>query len=107
MKKNQNVVSKGSAKIAELEKTVGKLNRTIAKLNQKIAKLTKTGGEGTKQIYLDEQSLAKRLGMSVKTLQNWRTKGEGPKFTKFNRAVRYRLRDIVAYEKALATGCGS
>ncbi len=54
-----------------------------------------------KQRYFDEKSVAKRLGVSVKTLQAWRDRGQTElPFYKFGSLVRYRLRDIVAYEKA-------
>lgn len=54
-----------------------------------------------KQRYFDEKSVAKRLGVSVKTLQAWRDRGQTDlPFHKFGSLVRYRLRDIVAYEKA-------
>jgi hypothetical protein len=40
-----------------------------------------------------------RWQISVKTLQRWRGLQTGPKFTKLqNRAVRYHLDDIKAYE---------
>lgn len=40
-----------------------------------------------------------RWQISVKTLQRWRLMQTGPKFTKLqNRAVRYHLDDIKAYE---------
>ena len=38
---------------------------------------------------LNETEVAKRLKLSKRTLQGWRLKGEGPKFQKFGRSVRY------------------
>lgn len=52
------------------------------------------------QLYYNEKWVAKRLGLSVKTLQSWRDKGIGPAFRKFHSAVRYALADIQAFEKA-------
>lgn len=52
-----------------------------------------------KQRYFDEKWLATRWGVSVKKLQADRGKGVGVKFTKLGDAVRYRLRDVIAYEK--------
>lgn len=97
MAKKSMTTPSGCAECAKLEKTV----RLQAR---RIARLTSTQGAGAKQIFFDEKSLAIRVGVSVKTLQSWRTKGEGPKFTKLNRAVRYRLQDISAFERSLKTG---
>jgi len=36
----------------------------------------------------------------MKTLRNWRVRGEGPKFLKIGRLVRYRLSDVLAWEEA-------
>jgi Fe2+ transport system protein B len=84
------------------------LEKQIKRLERRIAKLTKsTDGKPDKQIHFDEKALAKRLGMSVKTLQNWRHKGVGPKWEKIGRAVRYRLRHIIAFEKSFPSGSGN
>ena len=37
---------------------------------------------------------AKILDLSKATLETWRSRGGGPVFVKFNRAVRYRRSDI-------------
>lgn len=84
------------------------LEKRIKVLERRIAKLTKSkDGKPAAQRYFDEKDLAKRWGMSVKTLQNWRTKGIGPKWEKIGRSVRYRLRVILAYEKAFSSGGGN
>jgi Fe2+ transport system protein B len=84
------------------------LEKRIKHLERRIVRLTKsTDGKPGKRIHFDEKDLGKRLGMSVKTLQNWRHKGIGPKWEKIGRAVRYRLRDIVAFEKSFPTGGGN
>ncbi|ODU78454.1 MAG: hypothetical protein ABT10_22760 [Novosphingobium sp. SCN 63-17] len=57
-------------------------------------------------MFFNEKEVATRLGLSVKTLQNWRGLGKGPKFHKSGRMVRYRLRDILAWEKSLSTNGG-
>jgi predicted DNA-binding transcriptional regulator AlpA len=36
-----------------------------------------------------EREEADRLNLSVRTLQAWRTRGDGPPFVKLGRAVRY------------------
>lgn len=52
------------------------------------------------QVFLQEADLAKRLKLSIKSIQSWRLKGEGPVFLKLGRrgAVRYRMRDVLAWE---------
>lgn len=44
--------------------------------------------------YLDTKQVAKLLGISEGTLENWRCTGKGPKFTKFGSLVRYRRSDL-------------
>lgn len=49
---------------------------------------------------MTEQELGSRWQVSVKTLRRWRELHIGPKFIKLdNRAVRYRLTDVEAYER--------
>jgi hypothetical protein len=52
--------------------------------------------------YLTPEELCDRWRgkVTVKTLANWRSKGEGPDYTKAGGAVLYRLEDIHAYEEA-------
>lgn len=71
------------------------------RMERTIAKLTRTGkGAPPKQLHFDEKWVAARLGVSVKTLQAWRLQGKGPKSSKLGGTmVRYRLRDIYAFEK--------
>ena len=51
---------------------------------------------------LTQEELAKRWGMSTGTLSNWRSLGKGPKFFKYptpiSKKVRYRLKDVIAFE---------
>jgi predicted DNA-binding transcriptional regulator AlpA len=56
----------------------------------------------TRQPLLTERQLAAQLNISVKTLQNWRWLGRGPKFIKLNgdSLVRYRQSDVDAYLEA-------
>ncbi|WP_296700934.1 helix-turn-helix transcriptional regulator [Thiocapsa sp. UBA6158] len=48
---------------------------------------------------LTEREAAAELGISFRTLQQWRVRGTGPAFLKLGRAVRY---DILALEDWLA-----
>lgn len=45
-------------------------------------------------IYLTTQQAAWLLGVSPKTLQNWRVRGIGPTFKQFQRMVRYLYADL-------------
>lgn len=55
-----------------------------------------------KNVILTPAELAKRWGMAVGTLANWRNKGKGPEYIKVgsgnNSKVRYSLAVIEAYE---------
>lgn len=46
---------------------------------------------------LSETQASDLTGLSTRTLQAWRVRGEGPRFVKVGRAVRYRRRDVVAW----------
>jgi len=46
---------------------------------------------------VNEKQSAEILSLSIKTLQGWRWRGEGPRFLKLGRAVRYRREDLTAY----------
>jgi predicted DNA-binding transcriptional regulator AlpA len=47
---------------------------------------------------LSEKEAAELLGFSPRALQNWRTRGGGPRYVKIsNRAVRYRPQDLSAW----------
>jgi hypothetical protein len=48
--------------------------------------------------HLNQVELADRWGLSPRTLENWRWRGEGPPFVKIGRKVVYRLVDVEAYE---------
>lgn len=44
---------------------------------------------------INEREAGEFLGYSIRTLQNWRVRGGGPKFVKVSaRSVRYRRRDL-------------
>lgn len=40
---------------------------------------------------------ARLLGCSHRTLEDWRLRGDGPRFLKLGRAVRYRMADLAAF----------
>lgn len=42
-----------------------------------------------------EMTAAELLGLSIRTLQNWRVRGGGPRFVRISaRCIRYRIADI-------------
>lgn len=49
---------------------------------------------------LTETELAKRWGLTTRTLQGWRKEKIGPAFIDIGRnTIRYRLADVIAYEE--------
>jgi predicted site-specific integrase-resolvase len=47
---------------------------------------------------LTENQLAERWGLSIKTLQDWRRKGNGPAYLKLSKAIRYPHEIVEKYE---------
>jgi hypothetical protein len=53
-------------------------------------------------IFLNEARAAELLSLNPRTLQQWRLKGEGPRFVRIStRCVRYRYRDLMAWADRL------
>lgn len=53
---------------------------------------------------LTDIELAEFLGVSLKTVRNWRTKHEGPRFSKVGRRmVRYTPQDVLAFVSTKAS----
>lgn len=48
---------------------------------------------------LSDTEVAERLGVSPFTVRAWRHKGQGPRFMKMGRAVRYRPEDVEAFKE--------
>lgn len=49
---------------------------------------------------LNQKELARRWGMSHRTLERWRYTGQGPVFLKLGGRVLYRLADIETFEQS-------
>ena len=49
--------------------------------------------------WLTRQELADRYGLPVKTPAEWASKGTGPRYAKIGRHVRYRLSDVIEWER--------
>jgi len=52
------------------------------------------------QPLLDEDKAAPLVGVTPKTLANWRTQGKGPKWIRCGRLVRYHPADLSAHNEA-------
>ena len=55
---------------------------------------------------LRQRELAQRWGLSPRSLEKWRTLGIGPAYIKVGGAVRYRIEDVLAYERSNLRGAG-
>lgn len=53
--------------------------------------------------FLWTSDLARRWGRSIRTLEGWRHRRQGPPFIRLNRLIVYRLSDILAFEEARRT----
>jgi hypothetical protein len=58
--------------------------------------------ENAQRLALDENELAARWGLSVKTLRRWRQEQLGPVFCKLGASVRYQISAIEQYERQVA-----
>ena len=49
--------------------------------------------------HLSQHELARRLRLSVRTLERWRWLGQGPCFLKVGNRIAYRLEDVERWEE--------
>lgn len=56
--------------------------------------------DGTAVRHLNQRQLAARWGVSVRTLERWRSHRQGPPFLKLGGHVTYRVEDIENFEIA-------
>ncbi|MBB5019630.1 hypothetical protein HNQ59_002932 [Chitinivorax tropicus] len=64
--------------------------------------LTRPIPDGVTRIALDENELATRWGLSVKTLRRWRQEQLGPFFCKLGARVTYLITEIEAFERRVS-----
>ncbi len=64
--------------------------------------LTRPLPEGATRIALDENELAARWGLSVKTLRRWRQEQLGPVFCKLGARVTYLISEVEAFERRVS-----
>ena len=50
--------------------------------------------------HLDQSGLAERWRVSMRTLEQWRWQGKGPRYLKIGGRVVYRVEDVEAFEVA-------
>lgn len=50
--------------------------------------------------FLNQKQLARRWGLSPRTLERWRCQGRGPDYLKLVGRVTYRLNDVESFEAA-------
>jgi DNA-binding transcriptional MerR regulator len=50
--------------------------------------------------HLGQKDLARRWGISHRTLETWRSRGGGPPYLKLNGRCLYRLEDVEEFERA-------
>lgn len=58
--------------------------------------------DGATRIALDENELAIRWGLSVKTLRRWRQEQLGPIFCKLGARVTYLISEVEAFERRVS-----
>jgi hypothetical protein len=56
----------------------------------------------TARLAIDENALANRWGLSVKTLRRWRQNALGPIFCKMGSRVTYLIVEVEAYERRVS-----
>lgn len=52
---------------------------------------------GLPPVWLNERDVAEQLGVALRTVTNWRSRGQGPPYVKMNRGVKYRQTDLDAW----------
>ncbi len=50
--------------------------------------------------WLTRIEVSQRLNVPKRTLDQWAAQGKGPQYARFGRHVRYRLSDVIAWERA-------
>ncbi len=50
--------------------------------------------------HLSVEELAEREGVPVQTVYRWNSRGGGPTYIKVGRHARYKLSDVIAWEKS-------
>ena len=65
-------------------------------------KISRPLPDGVTRVALDENELAARWGLSVKTLRRWRQEQLGPVFCKLGARVTYLISEVEAFERRVS-----
>ena len=65
-------------------------------------RITRPSRDGALRIAIDENELATRWGLSVKTLRRWRQESLGPVFCKLGARVTYLITEVEAFERRVS-----
>jgi excisionase family DNA binding protein len=63
-------------------------------------------GSDADRRHLTVEDLAERLGVPVRTIYDWNMRGVGPRYLKIGRHARYRMSDVLEWEKSRAVPAG-
>lgn len=74
---------------------------TVATSSQESAQAAVQSLAPSERRVLSERELARRWGVSSKTLQRWRTEGRGPRYLKLSKRVSYPLEFVVNFERSV------
>ncbi len=61
----------------------------------------------TPEVWITRKELATRTKIPHNTLNQWASRGKGPRYARFGSIVRYRLADVVAWEESQIGDNGS
>jgi hypothetical protein len=64
---------------------------------RRLAKRTPRAQIAADAMVMSEEDAARKLGVSVRTLQRWRIEGKGPSFRKLGRLIGYTADDLGAF----------
>ena len=69
---------------------------------QSVRNFSRLREDGATRIALNENELATRWGLSVKTLRRWRQEQLGPVFCKLGARVTYLISEVEAFERRVS-----
>ena len=65
---------------------------------------TNTAAASPQRRYVNEFVIAETYGVAVRTLRKWRFFGQGPRFYKLGRSIRYDKDEVEQFVRATASG---
>lgn len=89
-------------RLKELEDRLNDVSRSHASRVEMASHMPTFGGDFIDDKFLTEVEAATFLGVSVRSLQSWRLTGKGPRFCKFEKAVRYPQSALVRWTSSRA-----